>query len=257
MPVGRLTGVGPRKLDGLATLGVETLLDLLTYYPRRYVDRTHEARIRDLVVGDEAMVIVTVERASSRRTRGRPPKVLVTVEVSDDSGHLRVTFFNQAWRERQLTPGMTVALFGKLEMFNGRRQMTNPVVDLIGNRTGRIVPIYPQSEKAGLSTWEIGDWVAEVAAPLRTPGPCRPGARLGARAPRPGDPRRGVRRHPRPGLDGPQGGGPPPPGPRRAAARPARARAAQAPHRAHHAGHRPGDGGAAARRLRRRGCPST
>jgi ATP-dependent DNA helicase RecG len=162
MPVGRLTGVGPRKLDGLATLGVENLLDLLTYYPRRYVDRTHEARIRDLVVGEEAMVIVTVLRASSRRTRGRPPKVLVTVEVSDDSGHLRVTFFNQAWRERQLTPGMTVALFGKLEMFNGRRQMTNPVVDLIGNRTGRIVPIYPQSEKAGLSTWEIGDWVAQV-----------------------------------------------------------------------------------------------
>jgi ATP-dependent DNA helicase RecG len=162
MPVGRLTGVGPRKLDGLKTLGVENLLDLITYYPRRYVDRTHEARIRDLVVGEEAMVIVTVQRASSRRTRGRPPKVLVTVEVSDDSGHLRVTFFNQAWRERQLTPGMTVALFGKLEMFNGRRQMTNPVVDLIGNRTGRIVPIYPQSEKAGLSTWEIGDWVAQV-----------------------------------------------------------------------------------------------
>jgi ATP-dependent DNA helicase RecG len=162
MPVGRLTGVGPRKLDGLAALGVESLLDLLTYYPRRYVDRTHEARIRDLVVGEEAMVIVTVQRASSRRTRGRPPKVLVTVEVSDDSGQLRVTFFNQAWRERQLTPGMTVALFGKLEMFNGRRQMTNPVVDLIGNRTGRIVPIYPQSEKAGLSTWEIGDWVAQV-----------------------------------------------------------------------------------------------
>jgi ATP-dependent DNA helicase RecG len=162
MPVGRLTGVGPRKLDGLAALGVESLLDLLTYYPRRYVDRTHEARIRDLVVGEEAMVIVTVQRASSRRTRGRPPKVLVTVEVSDDSGHLRVTFFNQAWRERQLTPGMTVALFGKLEMFNGRRQITNPVVDLIGNRTGRIVPIYPQSEKAGLSTWEIGDWVAQV-----------------------------------------------------------------------------------------------
>ena len=162
MPVGRLTGVGPRKLDGLAALGVENLLDLLTYYPRRYVDRTHEARIRDLVVGEEAMVIVTVQRASSRRTRGRPPKVLVTVEVGDDSGHLRVTFFNQAWRERQLTPGMTVALFGKLELYNGRRQMTNPVVDLIGNRTGRIVPIYPQSEKAGLSTWEIGDWVAQV-----------------------------------------------------------------------------------------------
>ncbi len=161
-PVTRLTGVGPRKVEGLASLGIENLLDLLTYYPRRYVDRTREARIRDLAVGEEAMVIVTVHRTTSRRTRGRPPKVLVTSDVGDDSGRLRVSFFNQAWRERQLTPGTTVALFGKLEMFNGRRQMTNPVVDLIGDRTGRIVPIYPQSEKARLSTWEIGDWVAQA-----------------------------------------------------------------------------------------------
>jgi ATP-dependent DNA helicase RecG len=162
MPVTRLRGVGERKAEGLAVVGVESLLDLLTYYPRRYVDRTNEARVRDLVVGEEALVLVTVQRVSSRRTRGRPPKVLVTVDVTDGSGHLRVSFFNQAWRERQLRPGMTVALFGKLEIYAGRKQMTNPVVDLIGDRTGRIVPIYPQSEKAGLSTWEIGDWVAEA-----------------------------------------------------------------------------------------------
>jgi ATP-dependent DNA helicase RecG len=162
VPVTRLKGVGERKAEGLAIVGVENVLDLLTYYPRRYVDRTKEARIRDLVVGEEALVLVTVQRVSSRRTRGRPPKVLVTVDVTDGSGQLRVSFFNQAWRERQLRAGMTVALFGKLEIYAGRKQMTNPVVDLIGDRTGRIVPIYPQSEKAGLSTWEIGDWVAEA-----------------------------------------------------------------------------------------------
>jgi ATP-dependent DNA helicase RecG len=162
MPVTRLKGVGERKAEGLDAVGVTSLLDLLTYYPRRYVDRTNEARIGDLVVGEEALVLVTVERVASRRTRGRPPKVLVTVDVTDGSGHLRVSFFNQAWRERQLRPGTTVVLFGKLEVYAGRRQMTNPVVDLIGDRTGRIVPIYPQSEKAGLSTWEIGDWVAEA-----------------------------------------------------------------------------------------------
>ncbi|MGH9113643.1 MAG: ATP-dependent DNA helicase RecG, partial [Acidimicrobiales bacterium] len=162
IPVTRLKGVGERKAEGLEAVGVTSLLDLLTYYPRRYVDRTNEARIGDLVVGEEALVLVTVERMASRRTRGRPPKVLVTVDVTDGSGHLRVSFFNQAWRERQLRSGMTVALFGKLEIFAGRKQMTNPVVDLIGDRTGRIVPIYPQSEKAGLSTWEIGDWVAEA-----------------------------------------------------------------------------------------------
>jgi ATP-dependent DNA helicase RecG len=169
MPVTLLKGVGERKASALAAVGIENVLDLLTYYPRRYVDRTNEARIRDLVVGEEALVLVTVERTSSRRTRGRPPKIMVTSDVADDSGRLRVTFFNQAWRERQLRPGTRVALFGKLEMYAGRRQMTNPIVDLIGDRTGRIVPIYPQSDKAGLSTWEVGDWVAEILR--RTSGP--------------------------------------------------------------------------------------
>ena len=170
MPVTRLKGVGERSAQALAQVGVTSILDLLTYYPRRYVDRTREARIRDLQVGEEALVIVTVERTSSRRTRGRPPRTLVTCDVRDESGRLRVTFFNQAWRERQLTPGTTVALFGKLEVYAGRRQMTNPVVDLIGNRTGRIVPIYPQSDKAGLSTWAISDWVAEALRRSRPRG---------------------------------------------------------------------------------------
>jgi ATP-dependent DNA helicase RecG len=161
-PVTRLKGVGDRKAEGLAAVGVESLADLLTYYPRRYVDRTNECRVRDLVVGEEALVLVTVDRVAARRTRGRPPRTLVTAEVSDETGRLRVTFFNQAWRERQLGPGTPVALFGKVDMYAGRRQMTNPVVDLIGRRTGRIVPIYPQSEKAGLSTWEIGAWVEEA-----------------------------------------------------------------------------------------------
>ena len=112
MPVTRLKGVGERKAEGLAIVGVESLLDLLTYYPRRYVDRTNEGGSATWWVGEEALVLVTVQRVSSRRTRGRPPKMLVTVDVTDGSGHLRVSFFNQAWRERQLRAGMTVALFG-------------------------------------------------------------------------------------------------------------------------------------------------
>ncbi|CAN5166655.1 ATP-dependent DNA helicase RecG [soil metagenome] len=162
MDVSRLKGVGPKKADALAKVGVETLLDVLTYYPLRYVDRSKEARISDLRIGEEALVLVQVQRVTSRRTRGRPPKVLVNVDVTDGSGHLSVSFFNQGWRERQLHAGMQVALFGKLENFRGRRQMTNPVVDLIGDRTGRIVPIYPQSEKAGINTYEMADWVAET-----------------------------------------------------------------------------------------------
>jgi len=86
----------------------------------------------------------------------------VIVEVTDGTARLRVTFFNQPFRERQLSPGTEAVLFGKLEVFQGRRQMTNPVVDLIGDRTGRIVPMYPQSEKAGVMSWDIDRWMDEV-----------------------------------------------------------------------------------------------
>ena len=87
---------------------------------------------------------------------------MVTSTVSDDSGSLRLTFFNQAWRERQLSPGRQAVIFGKIEMFRGQRQMTNPVVDLVGDKTGRIIPVYPQSEKTGLNSWDLAEWVAET-----------------------------------------------------------------------------------------------
>jgi ATP-dependent DNA helicase RecG len=160
IPVDRLRGVGGKRAEALAEVGVQDVLDLLLYYPRRYIDRTQQAQIRELRVGEEAMVLATVKRVSSRRTRhGRS---LVEVDVFDGSGYLRCTFFNQPWRARQLATGTEAVFFGKLELFKGRRQMNSPVVDLVGDRTGKIIPIYPQSDKAGLTTWEVARWVEEA-----------------------------------------------------------------------------------------------
>ncbi|MBA3302297.1 MAG: ATP-dependent DNA helicase RecG, partial [Acidimicrobiia bacterium] len=158
--VTELRGVGPRKADGLAALGITTVLDLLVHYPRRWVDRTNQARIADLAVGEEGMVLGAVRQSQVRRTRNR--RTLVQIDVSDGSGYLRCTFFNQPWRVKQLSTGTSAVFFGRMESYQGRKSMTNPVVDLIGDRTGRIVPIYPQSEKAALTTWEIASWVEEA-----------------------------------------------------------------------------------------------
>ncbi|MDQ6724815.1 MAG: ATP-dependent DNA helicase RecG, partial [Actinomycetota bacterium] len=160
IPVDRLTGVGEKKLESLALMGIHTVLDLLTHYPRRYLDRTNQASIASLKTGEEAMVLGAVKRVQSRRTKQR--KTMVHVDVFDGSSYLHCVFFNQPWRAKQLTPGTEAVIFGKVEIFNGRRQMTNPVVDLIGDRTGRIVPIYPQSAKAGLNTWELAGFVEEA-----------------------------------------------------------------------------------------------
>ena len=160
VPVTQLKGVGDAKAVSLAKLDLETVLDLLTYYPRRYLDRTNERRIDELDVGEEAMVLVKVKAVHALRTRSR--KAMVTADVTDGSGFLKVTFFNQPYRERQLKPGTQAVLFGKLELYRGRRQMTNPVVDLVGDKTGRIVPVYPQSEKAGIMSWDVDRWMTEV-----------------------------------------------------------------------------------------------
>ena len=158
-----LKGVGAKHAGSLReAFGIETVLDLLTQYPRNYIDRSRQARLADLGIGEEAMVLVTVQRISGRRTRGPRSKALVTADVSDGSGHLRVTFFNQAWRERQLPPGAQAILFGKVDSYQGRRQMTNPLVDLVGDRTGRIIPIYPQSEKHRVTSWDQARWMEEV-----------------------------------------------------------------------------------------------
>ena len=157
IPVVRLKGVGDKKQAALREVGVETVLDLLTTYPRRWVDRTNEARVSDLVPGKEALVLVTVRTVTKRTMRNR--RTMVEAQVGDGSGRLHVVFFNQPWRERQLREGVQIMLFGKADDYRGGLQMTNPIVDLIGDRTGRIVPIYPQSEKAQLTTWEIAGWV--------------------------------------------------------------------------------------------------
>ena len=155
--VGVLKGVGDRKREALATLGITSVLDLLTTYPRRWVDRTNEARVADLAAGQEALVLVAVRSAHKRVTRNR--RTMVDAVVGDGTGRLHLVFFNQPWRERQLVEGLNVALFGKVDTYRGGLQMTNPVVDLIGDRTGRIVPIYSQSDKVQVSTWELAGWV--------------------------------------------------------------------------------------------------
>jgi ATP-dependent DNA helicase RecG len=161
-----LTGVGPKKVEALASWGVSNVLELLTTYPRRYIDRSRQADLVDLAVGEQAVILAEVQKVSARRTRqGRS---LVELQVHDGTGGAKVVFFNQAWRARQLAVGAQALFFGKLDTYRGARQMTNPVVDLLVGvdasalRTGRVVPVYPASGKAGLTSWELGGWIQEA-----------------------------------------------------------------------------------------------
>ena len=170
----RLKGVGDALEARLADMGLHNVLDLLQHYPRRWIDRTKRVEIAALEVGEEATVIGEVRSIHGRRTRNR--RALVEAVVHDGSSLLNVTFFNQAWREKQLAVGTEVSLFGKLDVYRGKRQMTMPVVDVLGragvadDKTGVILPVYPQSGKAEVFTWQLRTLVGEALAKCKVRG---------------------------------------------------------------------------------------
>ncbi len=145
-----IKGIGETRANALNKLGIRTLEDLLSYFPRRWEDRTLERPIRELAVGEYACVraMLAGDPAASRISGGR---TLVKVRAVDDSGALDVAFFNQDYRRTSLHKGETYIFYGKVEGDLLRRRMTNPVVEPEGRQllTGRIMPIYPLA--AGVS----------------------------------------------------------------------------------------------------------
>src|SRR5258708_34191586 len=106
---------------------IRSVLDLLQHYPRRYHDRTKRAEIEELTMGEEATVFAEVKKIRGFRTR--QGRAMVEAEVFDGSSYLRVVFFNQGWRGKQLPGGNQATFFGRGEYRRAPPQMTNPIVD--------------------------------------------------------------------------------------------------------------------------------
>ena len=145
-----IKGVGEQKAKALEKLGIRTLQDLISYFPRAYDDRRQVVKIKDLRDGESACVEAMVAAAPTL-SRIRKGLELVKLRAVDESGTLDITFFNQAYRKTSLIPGETYTFYGKAEGNLLRKAMTNPVVEKEGRRelTGRIVPVYPLT--AGIS----------------------------------------------------------------------------------------------------------
>lgn len=176
-PVTSLSGVGPKAATGLANLGIETIEDLLHHFPRDYIDRTTITQIHDLPLGEEVTFMATVEKASLRKPR--PRLSILEVDVSDASGKLRLTWFNQPFRHRHFRAGGEFAFSGKAEIFRGRIQMSSPSYEEIqgekgapgGLEVGRIVPVYPASAEITPALlrrlcWEALERAGDFAEPL-------------------------------------------------------------------------------------------
>ncbi|SDQ04376.1 ATP-dependent DNA helicase RecG [Quadrisphaera sp. DSM 44207] len=165
----RARGRTPSLAARLAETGVRSVYDLLMLVPRRYLDRSTATPVRGLrdLVGTDAGLIATISRIGQYdRTRR-----LVRVAVADGTGTLEVTFFQAPWIPHRFRVGDEVSLWGRVDLWTGRGgrgqvQMTNPVMDRLGGDTALVVPVYPQSAKAQVSTWDLHGAAMEAARRL-------------------------------------------------------------------------------------------
>ena len=158
----RLTNiVGDRTAQVLEkSFGITTINELLRHYPRRYVVRGELTDISTLVADDEVTILAEIEAVKLRRANG---KNILEVVVTDGSANLSLTFFNQAWREKDLRAGRVGLFAGKVGVFKGRRQLAHPDYQLIPDGddvdaavaefAGKYLPVYPATGK--LPSWKI------------------------------------------------------------------------------------------------------
>jgi ATP-dependent DNA helicase RecG len=146
--IAALKGFDRRAVGGFHRLGVETVRDLLFFFPHRHLDRRDLTPIATLRPGLDTTVQATVWEVTERPIG--PGRRLVEATVVDESGMLRARWFNQPWMARSLRQGSVWLLSGRVDAFRGRLSMTvaehEPVDTADLTHTGRLVPVYPLTE---------------------------------------------------------------------------------------------------------------
>ena len=138
-----IKGVGPNRVVLLNKLGIYTLEDLITYYPRTYEDRSKPKTLFECADGEEALIEVY---STSRIIETRlPRKTMQKIMLRDETAQAEAVWFNQTYLKSKFTVGKKYMLYGKIEKKFGRIQILSPVFDEYGikSNTGRIIPIYP------------------------------------------------------------------------------------------------------------------
>ncbi|MFQ5611137.1 MAG: ATP-dependent DNA helicase RecG [Anaerolineae bacterium] len=143
-PVTRLPGIKSGNAKKLEKLGIRAIGDLLTLYPRRYDDYRSLKTINQLEYGQEVTIIGQIWDTRARQSR--QGRTIVTTLLSDGTGTIEATWFNQPWLTKKLTPGTQIVLSGKVDEYLGRLVFQSPEWEELDKNlvhTGRLVPVYP------------------------------------------------------------------------------------------------------------------
>ncbi|WP_442966246.1 ATP-dependent DNA helicase RecG [Rathayibacter sp. VKM Ac-2754] len=159
--------VGPRTAAAVEkAFGYRTVGELLGHYPRRYAKRGELTALSQLPVGESVTIVAEVREVHERPMKNRPGKLLEVV-ISDGTGTLSLTFFNQSWRMAKLHRGARGIFAGTVSMFRQTKQLTHPDyrlfddeeaaaaggVELAKDWAERPIPIYPAT--SALSSWQL------------------------------------------------------------------------------------------------------
>ena len=175
--LGGRTAAAIEKGLGLATVG-----DLLSHYPRRYALRGELTALAQLTVDESVTIVAEVLGVQERSMRARKGSIL-EVTISDGSDILSLTFFNQAWRKAELKPGVRGIFAGKVGDYRGTIQLAHPDYDLFETDDAaseeqarkwaeQPVPIYPAT--ASVASWQLGKAIGvllDTLPPLDDPVP--------------------------------------------------------------------------------------
>ncbi|MBQ6662345.1 MAG: ATP-dependent DNA helicase RecG [Firmicutes bacterium] len=162
-PVSTVSGVGPKKEQVLKEAGIETLGDLLAYFPRSYEDRRNVRPIADLKPGETALIEATV---LSRRYSGNPYKknTPLSLLITDGSANAEVVYFNGHYLAKLFAVNETYVFYGRMTENFARRQFVHPEFTRAGSKDDvrEILPVYP--DLPGLSQKEMRRLQHEIAA---------------------------------------------------------------------------------------------
>jgi len=152
-----LKSVGPKRAQALYQNDIHIVSDLLKHYPRRYLDRTNIKKISELIVNEKAVVVAKVISMSVKRTKKGQ---FFQLTLSDTKQTIQGLWFHGvSWIMEKFNEGDIVALYGKIEFYQGFR-IIHPEFDILDIdddpiNTSRIVPLYPSNnvlKKAGFDT---------------------------------------------------------------------------------------------------------
>lgn len=155
-----LKGIGSKKQEQLSAAGIETIYDLLSYYPVKYKDRRHLVRAMDAVTDKDSLTCGKLIKVQLRPLSGG--RSLTECTLKDDSCVFYAVFFNMPYLRKSLITGQDYVLFGRMKIRNGARVWTNPEFSKAGGERDvrGIYPVYRHS--AGLTDLNLRKWIREA-----------------------------------------------------------------------------------------------